>query len=98
MFLALLFRKNIRHLDDQALLQLVRANDKQALGELFVRYSYLVMGLCLKYLKDKMEAEDELMCIFDKLPEKINRSEIANFRTWLYSVAKNECLMKLRKK
>jgi len=98
MFLALLFRKNIRHLDDQALLQLVRANDKEALGELFVRYSYLVMGLCLKYLKDKMKAEDELMSIFDKLPEKIKRGEIANFRTWLYSVAKNECLMKLRKK
>lgn len=98
MLLGLLFRKNIKHLDDQALLALVRADDKRALGELFVRYSYLVMGQCLKYLNDRMLAEDEMMNIFDKLPEKISRSEIGNFRTWLYTVSRNECLMKLRKK
>lgn len=98
MLLGLFFRKNIRQLDDQALLELVRARNEQAMGELFVRYSYLVMGQCLKYLKDKMLAEDEMMNIFDKLPEKISRSEISNFKSWLYSVSKNECLMKLRKK
>ncbi|MBI3135652.1 MAG: sigma-70 family RNA polymerase sigma factor [Bacteroidetes bacterium] len=98
MLLGLFFRKNIGQLDDQALLELVRARNEQAMGELFVRYSYLVMGQCLKYLKDKMLAEDEMMNIFDKLPEKISRSEISNFKSWLYSVSKNECLMKLRKK
>ena len=98
MFLALLFRKNIKQLDDNALLELVRLNDNRAMGVLFERYSVLVLGLCLKYLKNKMEAEDEMMNIFDKLGDKIIRNEILNFKTWLYSVARNECLMKLRKK
>jgi RNA polymerase sigma-70 factor (ECF subfamily) len=98
MFLALLFRKNIKQLDDNALLELVRLNDNRAMGVLFERYSVLVLGLCLKYLKNKMEAEDEMMNIFDKLGDKIVRNEILNFKTWLYSVARNECLMKLRKK
>lgn len=98
MFLALLFRKNIKQLDDTALLELIRLNDNRAMGVLFERYSFLVLGLCLKYLRNKMEAEDEMMNIFDKLGDKIMRNEILNFKTWLYSVARNECLMKLRKK
>jgi len=98
MLLGFLFRKNIRQLDDQALLAMVRSDDQRAMGELFVRYSYLVMGQCLKYLQNRMSAEDEMMNIFNALPEKIKRSDIANFRTWLYTVSRNECLMKLRKK
>lgn len=97
MLLGIIFRKNISRLDDQELLGMVRAGNKQAMGELFVRYSWLVMGQCLKYLKNRMQAEDETMTIFEKLPEKIERSEISNFRSWLFSVSKNECLMKLRK-
>lgn len=68
------------------------------MGELFRRYATLVMGLCLKYLKNQNLAEDMMMEIFEKLPEKIQKHEIQNFKSWLYSVARNECLMELRKK
>jgi len=98
MLLGLFVRKDIKKSDDQVLLTLVKKNDKRAFGELFERYSFLVMGLCLKYLKDRMAAEDMMMKIFENLPEKIERSEISNFKSWLYSVSKNECLMQLRKK
>ena len=98
MLLGLFFKTDIKKSDDRDLLVLVRQKDNRALGELFERYSFLVMGLCLKYLKDKMTAEDMMMKVFESLPEKIGRNEISNFKSWLYSVTKNECLMFLRKK
>ena len=98
MLLGLLFRKNIKQLEDVVLLNLIREDDKLALGEIFERYSFLIVGLCLKYLKDQVRAEDMMMNVFETLPEKIKRNEISNFSSWLYSVAKNECLMELRKK
>jgi len=98
MLFGLFIRKDIKKFDDSSLLDLVREKNKEAFGELFQRYSFLVMGLCLKYLKDRMAAEDMMMKVFESLPEKIERNEITNFKSWLYSVSKNECLMLLRKK
>ncbi|UKN03043.1 sigma-70 family RNA polymerase sigma factor [Paracrocinitomix mangrovi] len=98
MLFGLFTRKNIRQLDDLQLVQLVLNKDNQATGELFTRYSPLVFGLCLKYMKNTQAAEDIMMNIFEKLPEKLQKSEISNFKNWLYSVSRNECLMDLRKK
>lgn len=98
MLFGILFRKNIRSLDDQELLTLIRKDNDSATGELFERYRYLVMGVCLKYLKNSMESEDMLMKIFQALPDKIKKNEVQNFRSWLHSVTRNECLMNLRKK
>ena len=98
MLFGLFIRKDIKKIEDSDLLTLVREKNKDAFGELFQRYSFLVMGLCLKYLKDRMAAEDMMMKVFESLPEKIERNEINNFKSWLYSVSKNECLMLLRKK
>ena len=67
-------------------------------GELFKRYSHLVFGVCMKYLKDEDDSKDAVMQIFEKLPEDLKRHEITNFKGWLHSVAKNHCLMELRTK
>lgn len=98
MLFGLFARKNIGNLDDTDLIELVRNKDRDAYGELFQRYSPLVMGLCLKYMKDIQTAEDIMMELFERLPEKISKAEIQNFKSWLYSVSSNECLMALRKK
>lgn len=58
----------------------------------------LVYGVCLKYLRNSEDAQDAVMQIFEFIVEKINKYEIENFRTWIYSVARNHCLQKLRKK
>lgn len=98
MLFGLFSRKHKHDLDDTTLVNLVREDDRDALGELFQRYSPLVMGLCLKYMKDVQTAEDIMMELFEKLPQKISKAEIQNFKSWLYSVSRNECLMSLRKK
>lgn len=97
MLFGILFRKNISKLSDLDLVQQIDQSGNEVLGEIFKRYAVLVNGVCLKYLKDPAKAEDLMMEIFEKLSAKIKKSEIGNFKPWLYQVTKNECLMTLRK-
>jgi RNA polymerase sigma factor (sigma-70 family) len=68
----------------------------EALGELYRRYMDLVYGVCLKYLKNSEGAKDAVMQIFEELVVKLKKHEVENFKSWLYQVAKNHCLMQLR--
>ncbi|PWH86880.1 RNA polymerase sigma factor [Brumimicrobium oceani] len=84
---------------DAKLLVSYRANlDKKIIGELYKRYGHLVMGTCLNYLKNKNDAEDIVMEIFMGLGDKIIKHEIKYFKSWLFILSKNSCLMLLRKK
>jgi RNA polymerase sigma factor (sigma-70 family) len=56
----------------------------------------LVFGVCLKYLEDREAAKDAVMQIFEELVIKLHKHEIENFKSWLYTVSKNYCLMQLR--
>lgn len=68
----------------------------EALGELVNRYSDLLYGVGLKYLKDPEAAKDVVMDIFEELVQKLKHHQVDNFKGWLHTVAKNHCLMKLR--
>lgn len=70
--------------------------DQNALGELFERYSALVYGVCLKYLKDRDDAKDAVMRIFERLPSSLKAHHVEHFKSWLYITSKNHCLMHLR--
>lgn len=99
MLLNLFSRKNIANLTDQNLiLEIQKKHHKLALAELYKRYAHLMFGVALKYLKNPPEAEDIVMTIFEKLEMKIQKSNIKHLNNWLYTITKNECLMKLRKK
>lgn len=67
-------------------------------GELFSRYSHLVFGMCLKYLRDEENAKDATLTVFEKLLTDLKTREVATFQHWLYAVSKNHCLEILRKK
>ena len=43
-------------------------------------------------------AQDATMTLFEKLIEKLKTDEVEYFKSWLYMVTKNHCLMALRKK
>lgn len=82
---------------DEVLLDKFReTGDTEWLGELFGRYMHLVYGVCLKYLKDRDQAQDSVIEIFEKLVVEVPAKEIHNFKPWLYVVTKNHCLMALR--
>ena len=68
----------------------------KVLATLFQRYMDLLYGVCLKYLKNPESAKDAVMQIFEDLVLKLHKHEVENFKSWLYTMAKNHCLMQLR--
>lgn len=93
------FSSNIKQLTDQQLVEKFKSTgDNLCIGELFSRYRHLVYGVCMKYLRDEDEAQDVQMHVFEKLLKDLGRHQIEQFKGWLYTVAKNECLMYLRSK
>ncbi|OOQ59092.1 RNA polymerase sigma factor [Mucilaginibacter pedocola] len=93
------FRKPVRPDDtaDEELVSSYRLNaDIGVLGKLYERHMPLVYGLCLKYLKDEEPARDAVMAIFEELVVKLKQHEVKQFRSWLYVLARNHCLMQLR--
>ncbi|SMG51645.1 RNA polymerase sigma-70 factor, ECF subfamily [Marivirga sericea] len=77
--------------------QFCESQDLDLLGKLYQPYMHLVYGVCLKYLKDKDSAQDAVMAIFEELVLKLPKHEVENFKSWLYVLSKNHCLMELRK-
>jgi RNA polymerase sigma factor (sigma-70 family) len=93
------FLKNIptNELPDKELVNLFRTSgNMDVLAVLFQRYMDLLYGVCLKYLKQPETAKDAVMQIFEELVAKLPRHEVENFKSWLYTLAKNYCLMQLR--
>jgi RNA polymerase sigma-70 factor (ECF subfamily) len=91
-------RKNIKSLaDEQLILLFVKDKDSLIIDEIYNRYSHLVLGTCMKYLKNKMDAEDLALSIFSKLGDKLIKHEVKHFKSWFYTLTKNECYMLLRK-
>lgn len=89
---------NRPRLSDSDLIDRYRfSHDNAYIGELFLRYSHMLFGVCLKYTKDEEKAKDTVMDVFEKVLKELKRHPVENFRTWVYSVAKNQCLMDLRK-
>jgi RNA polymerase sigma-70 factor (ECF subfamily) len=73
-----------------------KTGDQQAVAELYQRYMDLVYGVCLKYLKQPENAQDSVIAIYEELLVELQKHEVDNFKGWLYTLAKNHCLMRLR--
>jgi RNA polymerase sigma-70 factor (ECF subfamily) len=83
---------------DQQLLQLFReSGNNQYAGILLQRYTLLLFGVCMKYLKNEEESKDAVQQVFIKCLGEMGKYEITYFKSWLYTVARNHCLMALRK-
>ena len=64
-------KETLTQLTDEELVQRYRnSHETKYIGELYQRYTHLVFGVCLKYLKNNTEAEDTTMQIFEKLIEE----------------------------
>jgi RNA polymerase sigma factor (sigma-70 family) len=99
--MAFIFKKKQTSSDelaDQDLIQLYRDTlDTKLIGILFDRYAHLVYGIALKYFDREDDRKEAVMQVFEKLYEALLQFDIANFKSWLYSVAKNQCLMIIKK-
>jgi len=94
--LKLVFKRTYQQSEIDLLKQYKSTGDLNLLGTLYEPYMPLVYGLCLRYLKDESKSEDAVMQIFEQLIKKLRIHEVSNFKSWLYSFARNYCLMELR--
>jgi len=83
--------------DSQLIAKYKQSSVNDVIGEFYQRYAHLVFGVCLKILKNKQECEDMVMVIFQQLGEKLLKHDIQYFKSWLYQLTRNDCLMLLRK-
>lgn len=92
------FIKNIPGSERDEILVVKYRNDGDmvTLGSLYNRYMDLVYGVCLKYFKNPEQAQDAVINIFEELVTKLKKYEVQHFKSWLYQLAKNHCLMKIR--
>ncbi len=87
------------HNDDNELLEnFYRSKDNQWLGTLLQRYTLLLLGVCMKYLKNEEEAKDAVQQIFLKVITELHKYRVDYFKSWLYMITRNQCLMHLRDK
>lgn len=92
-------KENKENISDQELLERFYATrDNQWLGILLQRYTLLLLGVSMKYLKNEEEAKDSVQQIFLKAITELQKYQVTYIKSWLYMIAKNHCLMKLRDK
>ncbi len=84
--------------DDQHYINLVMKGDTNAFAVLVDRYKDMVFTLSLKMLKGREEAEEVSQDTFLKIYKSINKfNGESKFSTWIYKVAFNTCLDRLKK-
>ena len=91
--------QKLNHIDDKELLNRFYSDHNNVwLGELLPRYTLLLFGVCMKYLKNEEDAKDCVQQIFLKAINELHKYNVEYFKSWIYMIAKNHCLMKLRDK
>jgi RNA polymerase sigma-70 factor (ECF subfamily) len=87
-----------RELNDEELVQLVKAGEVAPFDELVRRNQVKIHDLCYKILRNYDDAKDLAQETFIKAYRKINNFKgNSKFSTWLYRIAVNSCLNYIKK-
>lgn len=87
------------HISDQELLDKFKKDqDTLWLGILLQRYTLMLLGVCMKYLKNEEAAKDAVQQVFLKVITELQKYPVDYLKSWLYTIARNHCLMQLRDK
>jgi RNA polymerase sigma-70 factor (ECF subfamily) len=90
---------SFEHTSDKELLEKFYTTHNNAwIGILLQRYTVLLLGVCMKYLKNEEKAKDAVQQIFLKVITELQKYKVDHFKSWLYMIARNYCFMQLRDK
>jgi RNA polymerase sigma-70 factor (ECF subfamily) len=85
--------------NEKEIVKRAKTGDRQAISLLVTKYSERVYNLALRILRNREDAEDVLQETFLTVLEKFDTFDGRSaFFTWLYRIATNASLMKLRRK
>ncbi len=83
---------------DEELVLALRAGDTTAFDTLYRRYERRLFGYVLRQVPDRVRAEDLFQDVFFKVLSDVTFDpERGRFSAWLFTVARNRCLMEARK-
>lgn len=83
--------------NDTTLVRAAQRGDKHAFAQLVAKYEQRVYNLARKMMRDQQDAEDVLQETFLSVYRHLDEFQgDAAFATWLYRIATNASLMKLR--
>lgn len=89
----------MQNTSDPELLSLMHSGDRGAFAEIYRRYRRALYAFCVRLLSDTQAAEDAVHETFLKLSAGSEAiSQPSALKSWLYSVARNEALMALRRR
>lgn len=87
----------MHELQDEAIIQLVLQGNNNAYAVLVERYQHFVFTLAFKFLKTQEDAEEAAQDAFVKAYRSLDKyNSESKFSTWLYTIARNTCLSRLR--
>ncbi|HET8572469.1 MAG TPA: sigma-70 family RNA polymerase sigma factor [Edaphocola sp.] len=87
------------HISDEKLLaNYYKTYDPKWLGDLLARYTLLLFGVCMKYLRHEEEARDTVQQVYLKVLSAMAKTQVHNFGGWVYQITRNECLTRLRQR
>ncbi|NND78418.1 MAG: RNA polymerase sigma factor [Maribacter sp.] len=82
----------------EELIEKCKKGDRRAQEQLYRQYSNILFGICLKYSRNKSEAEDSLHDSFMTIYEKIGQYKSkGSFEGWMKRITVNTVLQKYRK-
>ena len=86
-------------LSEKKLIELLKKNSESAFVELYNKYSPVLFGICLRYAKERTEAEDILQESFIKIYENIQSfKEKGSLEGWLKRIVVNVSINHYRKR
>ncbi|HCI44776.1 MAG TPA: hypothetical protein DE315_04500, partial [Candidatus Omnitrophica bacterium] len=85
--------------DEEVLRDYLTGNDEKAAEMIFLRYKTRLLNFCLRMLGNRADAEDVTAEVFLALfARRYAFNPAAKFSTWLYTVARNQCISQIRKR
>lgn len=86
--------------DDATLAERIRSGDSEALGILYDRYAPLALGVAVRIVTDRAQAEDVVHDGFVAVWQKIARYDASRgtLRTWLLAVIRNRAVDRVRRR
>ncbi len=83
---------------DPQLIERLQRGDETAFDELLSRYKHPIVNFCYRLLGDAGEADDAAQDVFVRVYQHIGeyRPGTGKFSTWLFTLARNACLDRLR--
>ena len=82
----------------QEVISLCKKKDRKAQNKLFHHYAPVLKSICLRYMKNEVDAEDALIKGFFKIFKSLPSYQgMGSFEGWMKRIVINECLMLIRK-